>query len=222
MSSFTPRFSTQVSPSCSFSSNSKPYCMPEQPPPWMNTRSFRFGLPSPRMRSPTLRAAASVKTRDSVAVSDMLCTLRAGFCGRNRRRGLGFPIWGIHGSRCRILIRQRDQLPRYDGARSHFNDAVVHVPVDPCLAAEHQPLACEDVAVDGAVQHDHGDLDAAFDEAAFADGQCPAVGHRAAHVAVDTPVEMQAAGKLEVALEGCRLAEKRIDARGCLLASPEH
>src|ERR1700739_1874284 len=59
--SFTPRFSMQVSPSCSCSSNSKPYCRPEQPPPCTNTRSMSFGFPSPRIRSPTLRAAASVK-----------------------------------------------------------------------------------------------------------------------------------------------------------------
>src|SRR5207244_1392894 len=60
-SSLTPRFSMQVSPSWICSSNSKPYCSPEQPPPCTNTRSMSFGFPSPRMRSPTLRAAASVK-----------------------------------------------------------------------------------------------------------------------------------------------------------------
>src|SRR5215208_1413484 len=66
--SLTPWFSTQVSPSCSCSSNSKPYWRPEHPPPCTKTRSIKLGLPSPRMRSPTLRAAASVKTR---AVSAM-------------------------------------------------------------------------------------------------------------------------------------------------------
>ena len=71
-SSFTPRFSTQVSPSCSLSSNSNPYCMPEQPPPCTKTRSIRLGLPSPRIRSPTLRAAASVKFRVTVSVSVMV------------------------------------------------------------------------------------------------------------------------------------------------------
>ena len=49
-----------------------------------------------------------------------------------------------------------------------------------------------------------------------------AVVRGAAHVAVDASVQMQAAGKLEVAVERGGLAEKRIDARGCLLASTEH
>src|SRR6185437_1306701 len=52
----------QISPSCSASSNSNPYCRPEQPPPCTNTRSISRGLPSPWMRSATLRSAASVKT----------------------------------------------------------------------------------------------------------------------------------------------------------------
>src|ERR1700691_1040531 len=62
ISSLTPWFSTQVSPSWTCSSNSKPYCRPEQPPPCTNTRNMSLGLPSPAISSLTLRAAASVKT----------------------------------------------------------------------------------------------------------------------------------------------------------------
>src|SRR5262245_13449119 len=185
-SSFTPWFSTQVSPSCSVSSNSKPYCMPEQPPPWMNTRSLRLGLPSPRIRSPTLRAAASVKM--SVSVSVMGCTLRAGLGRRNRGAGFGHRFRGPRGA-----VRQRDEFPRYDGARCHFNDAVIDISVDARLATEHQPLARAHVAVDRAVHHDVGDFDAALDEAALADGQRAAVLGIAADVAVHAAVEMQAA-----------------------------
>src|SRR5690242_14176078 len=163
-SSFTPWFSTQVSPSCSFSSNSNPYCMPEQPPPWMNTRSLRFGLPSPRIRSPTLRAAASVKVSVSAAASVMCCTLRARLGGRNRfgvfGRCFGGP--GFGGG----AFRQRYQFPRDDGARGHFNDTVVNIAVDAGLAAQHQAFARMHVAVDGAVHHDVGDFDPALDEAA--------------------------------------------------------
>src|SRR5690242_9213440 len=214
-SSFTPWFSTQVSPSCSVSSNSKPYCMPEQPPPWMNTRSLRFGLPSPRMRSPTLRAAASVKM--SVSVSVMGCTLRAGLCRRNRGVGLGLRFRRLRGA-----IRQRDQFPGYDGAGRHFNDPVEDVAVDPCLATEHQPFPGVHVAVHGAIHDDVGHFDPALDDAALADRECPAVLGAAAHITVHAAVEMQAARELEVAIEIGRLAEQRIDARGCLLASPEH
>src|SRR6185369_15860567 len=133
-SSLTPWFSIQVSPSCSFSSNSNPYCMPEQPPPCTKTRSLRLGLPSPRMRSPTLRAAESVKTRVSVSV--MFGTLRAGFGSRNRGIALGFDrgLLGWTGA-----FGQWNQLAGYDGARRHFNDAIVDIAVDAGLAAQHQP-----------------------------------------------------------------------------------
>src|SRR5690606_3302906 len=62
-SSVTPWFSTCVSPSSTFSSKVNPYWKPEHPPPCTNTRSLRLGLASSRMSSPTLAAAASVKTR---------------------------------------------------------------------------------------------------------------------------------------------------------------
>src|SRR5690349_21171062 len=230
MSSLTPRFSTQVSPSCSDSSNSNPYCMPEQPPPCTNTRSLRFGLPSPRIRSPTLRAAASVKTRVSMAVSVMLCTLRAGLCGRNlgvgrRRRFCGFRRLGGSGGivlGMALGITQRNQLPGYDGARRHFNDPVVHIAVDPGLAAQDQALAGVHVAVHGAVHDDAGHFDGTLDEAAFAHRQGAAVLRAAAHVAVHPAVEVQAAGELQVTVESGRLAQKRVDARRSLFASPEH
>src|ERR1700679_1143471 len=60
--SCTPPFSTQKSPSSIFSSKVKPYWKPEHPPPETNTRSLRFGFASSRINSPTLPAAASVKT----------------------------------------------------------------------------------------------------------------------------------------------------------------
>src|ERR1700728_3253113 len=59
---WTPRFSTQKSPSSIFSSNVNPYWKPEQPPPDTNTRSFKLGLASSRISSPTFPAAASVNT----------------------------------------------------------------------------------------------------------------------------------------------------------------
>src|SRR6185437_101364 len=43
------------------------YCSPEQPPPCTKTRSIRFGLPSPWISSPTLRAAASVNSREGAS-----------------------------------------------------------------------------------------------------------------------------------------------------------
>src|SRR5688572_8057276 len=214
MSSLTPRFSMQVSPSCSLSSNSKPYCMPEQPPPWMNTRSFRLGLPSPRIRSPTLRAAESVK----VSVSSMSRTLRAGLGRRNRRRAVGLRFCGVGGR----VVAKRNQFPRYDGAWRHFNDAVINVAVDPGLFTQNQSLACVHVAVDSAIHHDAGDFHAAFDEAALADRQGPAIGGGTAHVAVHTAIQVQATGKIQIAIQRRRPAQQRVDASGCLFTSPEH
>src|SRR5688572_7029392 len=196
-SSFTPRFSMQVSPSCSFSSNSNPYCMPEQPPPWMNTRSLRLGLPSPRMRSPTLRAAASVNFSVSVSIiSVMPRTLRAGLDGRN--------LGGFGRSPCgrrRGAIGQWNQFPGNDGARSHFNDAIVDISVDAGLFAEHQALAGIHVAIDRAIHDDIGDFDPALDEAALAHRQRTAIRRRGLHVAIDPAIQVQAPREVQVAIE---------------------
>src|SRR6185295_15324863 len=215
MSSLTPRFSTQVSPSCSCSSNSKPYCMPEQPPPCTKTRSLRFGLPSPRIRSPTLRAAASVNLRVSVSISVMACTLPAGFCRRNRRGALGRGFRGFVPRR----LAERHQFPGNDGAGGHFNDPVVNIAVYARIAAELQALSCLHVAVDGAIHDDVGDFDVALDEAAFADRQGSAIVRRADYVAVDSAIQMQATREHQVSIESGGLADERIDARGCLFAT---
>src|SRR5688572_23855046 len=198
MSSLTPRFSTQVSPSCSASSNSNPYCMPEHPPPCMKTRSLRFGLPSPRIRSPTLRAAASVNVNVS-RVSVMTCTLRAVLGRRNRVGRLGLAL-GFQG---RGAIGERDELARNDGSGRHFNHAVMNVAVDPGLFAEDQPIARAHVAVDRAIHDDVRDFDVSFDEAAFAHRQRAPVFRGATDVAEHPTVEMQATRELEVALEIC-------------------
>src|ERR1700736_1494429 len=60
--SCTPWFSMQKSPSSTISSKVNPYWKPEQPPPETNTRNLRSGFASSRISSPTLPAAASVKT----------------------------------------------------------------------------------------------------------------------------------------------------------------
>src|ERR1700722_17373034 len=70
--SCTPWFSTQKSPSSIFSSKVKPYWKPEQPPPETNTRNLRFGFDSSRISSPTLPAAASVKTSTLGAATGIL------------------------------------------------------------------------------------------------------------------------------------------------------
>src|ERR1700730_10879521 len=61
-SNCTPPFSTQKSPSSTFSSKVNPYWKPEHPPPETKTRNLRLGFASSRINSPTLPAAASVNT----------------------------------------------------------------------------------------------------------------------------------------------------------------
>src|SRR4030081_962946 len=60
--SCTPWFSMQKSPSSIFSSKVNPYWKPEHPPPETKTLNLRLGFASSRISSPTLPAAASVKT----------------------------------------------------------------------------------------------------------------------------------------------------------------
>src|SRR6185295_6384308 len=69
ISRMTPFFAIWVSSSLTISSKVKPYWKPEQPPPWTNTRSFRFVLPSSSINCFTLAAAASVNTSGSGIVS---------------------------------------------------------------------------------------------------------------------------------------------------------
>ena len=90
----------------------------------------------------------------------------------------------------------------------------MNVAVDASRAAEDQAIARVHVAVHGAVHDDIRDVDIAFDEPALADREGATVGSAAAHVAVYTTVEVQAAGEFQVTIERGGLAEKRIDARG--------
>src|SRR5690242_10673476 len=77
MRSFTPFFCITVSSSFATSSNVKPYCRPEHPPPVTKTRSLSSLLPSSSMRALTLLAALSVKTSGSgIVVMSFMSTLQ--------------------------------------------------------------------------------------------------------------------------------------------------
>src|SRR5438105_14949109 len=154
-SSLTPRFSTQVSPSWICSSNSKPYCSPEQPPPCTNTRSIRFGFPSPRMRSPTLRAAASVNWSVGVsrAASVVLISLPSHGLFGQLQYSLSRRARGPFRNGLIRFVRKAGQLTHDLRAERHFNDTVVNVPLDPGSRPQDDPSASKDVPPDGAVQH---------------------------------------------------------------------
>src|SRR3569623_1198083 len=76
LSRVPPHSSTAVSPSLMDSSQVKPYCKQEKPPPEMKTRSFKASLPSSSSNCFTLRDAASVKTKgDWVSIACALMLL---------------------------------------------------------------------------------------------------------------------------------------------------
>src|SRR3984893_9912948 len=163
-SSFTPRFSTQVSPSWICSSNSKPYCSPEQPPPCPNTRSMSFGFPSPRIRSPTLRAAASVNRSAgascsaSVVLIDLLLWAQSRSpLGRGQSRTShpqgpsALPALAL--ARRRGLRSHAHQFSHDLGAHGHFNDAVVNVALDAGCGAQKPGFAGREVPLDRTLKH---------------------------------------------------------------------
>src|ERR1700753_3550198 len=202
-SNFTPRFSTQVSPSWTASSNSNPYCRPEQPPPCTNTRSIRFGLPSPLIRSPTLRAAASVNSSVGASVSTRSVVLISLTFAVNRLWSVR--VWSLA---CRLVCCSRDSRPlRNPGqlthdlrTQRHFNDPVEHISLYPGGRAEHHTAFGHNVTLDGTVQHNVRGLDRSLDGTGLAHGQARLFGGIGTDVPRDAAVEVQATGKLEVAM----------------------
>src|SRR6202030_2802691 len=98
----------------------------------------------------------------------------------------------------------------------HFNDPVVHVPLDPGGGPEHQAPAGMDIALDLPAEHDVRHLHGALDGAALTHRQRRlarlARAHRA-DTAGDVALEVQPALELEISLHMCALADQRIDAR---------
>src|ERR1700730_3210104 len=162
-SSCTPWFSTQKSPSSTFSSNVNPYWKPEHPPPETNTRSLRFGFASSRISSPTLPAAASVKTKTSGgggAISDCKADSEVAFMtvvyspasGQSKlrlARGTSITLAAPE-------VRPVDHLPVNLGADRGFNDRVPHISQHARLFAQLDPFSGVDIALDDAVEDDVG------------------------------------------------------------------
>src|ERR1700728_2508387 len=173
--SCTPPFSTQKSPSSIFSSKVKPYWKPEHPPPETNTRSLRFGFASSRINSPTLPAAASVKTStfggggiisvpdsDScdaliqlfyaseawpIKIPDLFGTCFTAGGPRNRPGGRLIGVVGLR-------IRPMDQFSIDLGAHGRFNDRIANIAQNACFRAQLEPIAGFDVALDDAIEQD--------------------------------------------------------------------
>src|ERR1700726_763193 len=144
--SCTPWFSTQKSPSSTFSSKVNPYWKPEHPPPETNPRSLRLGLASSRIKSPTLPAAASVNTNTSggggarfVSNADSLEMLMvlvySAALPQSKWRGAR----GTGGTFRRLKVCPVDQFPIDLGSHRRFNGRVPYISQYARLFAQFHP-----------------------------------------------------------------------------------
>src|SRR5688572_18935611 len=178
ISSVTPPFTTRVSPSSVFSSKVNPYWKPEQPPPCTNTRSFRLGLASSRISSPTLVAAAFVNTSVGARLGSADSGVMASAWGQNGSGSSGAPL-----TACTLLAcSDRGLLASPSGlaglvnqlavdlrAHLHLDQRVVDVAGDPRRGAELDPIVRENIALHRTVEHDVRHRDRTFDDTAVAD-----------------------------------------------------
>src|SRR5215203_5634169 len=135
MSRLTPFFCITVSSSFATSSNVKPYCRPEQPPPVTNTRSFSSLLPSSSMRALTLLAALSVKTSGSgIVVMSFISILRWIFSVGISRMGLELDHL------LALLGRFVHQLAHHDRADVDLDRFVRHISCDTGLGQQFDIL----------------------------------------------------------------------------------
>ena len=87
------------------------------------------------------------------------------------------------------------------GSHRRFNDAVVHIAQNPRLGAKFNPIAGFDVALDDAVENDAGRNHRTFDAALLAHRQKGGRVGISHDIAIDMPVDMQATGKFDVAVD---------------------
>src|SRR5687767_11012272 len=180
MSRLTPFFFITVSSSFATSSNVKPYCSPEHPPPVTKTRSLSSLLPSSSMRAFTLLAALSVKTSGSgitVAMSFMM------FSGYNSSGG------GVRGGfqldHLLALLRAFvDQLAHHDRADVDLDRLVRHIACDTGLGEQFDVLRAPDGSCDGAVDDHVGHVDLPFDLRQLGNHQGAGLAARRLHVAL--------------------------------------
>src|SRR6185437_2126934 len=199
ISRLTPFFCMTVSSSLATSSNVKPYCSPEQPPPVTNTRSLSSLLPSSSISDFTLLAALSVKRSGSgiaVAMSFMI-PFSVGISISVGISGGGLELHHL----LTLLGAFVYQLPHHDRADVDLDRFVRDITCDPRLGEEFDVLRPAHRSRDGAVDHHMGYIDVALDFCKLRDHQGAGLGARRLHVALHVPVDAQAPGERDVALD---------------------
>src|SRR5262245_3628246 len=147
MRRLTPFFCMTVSSSFVTSSNVKPYCRPEQPPPVTNTRSLRSLLPSSSISAFTLLAALSLKISGSgiAVVMSFIAVLLV-------LRSVGVRL-GLQLHHLVALGALVHQLAHHDRADMNLDRFVRDISCDPCLREEFDVLRSAHRPCDSAVDH---------------------------------------------------------------------
>src|SRR5690349_21403679 len=160
MSRLTPFFCMTVSSSLVTSSNVKPYCNPEQPPPVTNTRSLSSLLPSSSMRVFTLLAALSVKRSGSGIVAVAMSFIAVSV---ETRSSVGIARVGLELDHLVALLRALvHQLSHHGRADVDLGRLLRDISFDAGLGEEFDILGRAHRACDGPVHHDVRDVDFAL------------------------------------------------------------
>src|ERR1700674_3398283 len=218
MSRLTPFFCMTVSSSLATSSNVKPYCRPEQPPPVTNTRSFSSLLPSSSIRAFTLLAALSVKRSGSgiaVAMSFMMFLQ----CDPD---SVGATRVGLELDDLFALLRAFvNQLAHHDRPDVDLDRFIRDISCDTRLGQEFDVLRAAHRARHRAVDHHVRDVDVALDLGQLRDDKRARFVARGLHIALHVPVDPQPAGEDDVAFDGGAGADEAVD-RARLVGLSEH
>src|SRR4051812_36221566 len=218
MRSETPFFCITVSSSFVTSSNVKPYCRPEQPPPVTKTRSLRSLLPSSSIRAFTLFAALSVKSSGSgIAVDMSFMRISPGFCVSSGGGGGGFQFHHLFALLGAFVL----QLPHDDGAHVDLDRLVRDIPCDAGLGKEFDILGAADGACHRAVDDHVGHVDLAFHLRQLGQHQRAGLVAGRADVALDMAIDAKPAGEADVALDRRAGPDQTVD-RAWLVGLPEH
>src|SRR5437773_1665209 len=213
MRRLTPFFCITVSSSFATSSNVKPYCRPEHPPPVTNTRSFRSLLPSSSMRAFTLFAALSVKRSGSGIVAAVAMSFMKFSVGS--RSSVGIARVRLELDDLLALLRALvHQLAHHDRADVDLDRSVCDISCDTRLGEEFDILRRAHRSCDGAVDHDMRDIDVAFHLRELRDHERTGLAARRLHVADDVPVDPEPAGERDVALDRRARADQAVDRAG--------
>ena len=105
-------------------------------------------------------------------------------------------------------------LAVHGSAGGHFDDLVIHIAGDAGLFGQLQPHRGVHIARHGAIEHHIRHPHIAFDIAGLADRQHRVLVRGGNDLALDAAIDMQAAGKTDIAQQFGLLADQSVNAIG--------